>query len=78
MPISHRRAPPDPADVLRRKSEFRSELENLINSHSMENESDTPDFILADYLLDSLAAFDKAVRCRHEWHASGAPKPEPR
>lgn len=43
---------------------FRSTLESLINSYSMENGSDTPDYVLAEYLCDCLAAFDRAVRMR--------------
>lgn len=48
--------------------EFRKELERLINGHSRENESDTPDFILADYLNDCLDAFDKAANAREKWY----------
>lgn len=44
-------------------SQFRKDLEVLINQNSMENKSNTPDFILAAYLEDCLNAFDKAV-CR--------------
>lgn len=44
--------------------EFRDELETLINKWSKENGSDTPDFILADYLQSCLNAFDEAVRAR--------------
>ncbi len=47
---------------------FRKELENLINCHSKENGSDTPDFILARYMADCLDAFDKAVKTRTEWY----------
>lgn len=43
---------------------FRMELGQLINRHSRENGSNTPDFILAQYLTDSLAAFDRAVNAR--------------
>ena len=43
---------------------FRSKLENLINTFSIENGSNTPDFILAEYLTDCLVAFDKAVKSR--------------
>ena len=50
------------------KINFRKELENLINCESLEGESDTPDFILADYLVDCLAAFDKAVNQRAGWY----------
>jgi len=43
---------------------FVNELESLINRHSMENGSDTPDYILAAYLKRCLDAFDDAVRAR--------------
>jgi len=39
--------------------EFKKELEHLINMHSIENGSNTPDFILAEYLCDCLAAYEK-------------------
>ena len=47
---------------------FRKELESLINRHSKENGSNTPDFILAEYLEDCLNIFDKIVRDREEWY----------
>jgi len=47
--------------------DFRKELEQLINRFSKENGSNTPDFILAEYLEDCLAAYDKAVTTRDEW-----------
>jgi len=43
---------------------FRAELTELINKHSLENKSDTPDFILAIFVLECLASFDKAVNKR--------------
>jgi len=47
---------------------FRVELESLINKHSMENNSNTPDFVLAEYLADCLVAFDKATNTRSKWY----------
>ena len=47
---------------------FRDKLETLINTHSMENGSDTPDFILAEFLADSLRAYDKATKERSRWY----------
>ena len=44
--------------------EFRKELEELINSNSVENASNTPDFILAEYLTDCLISFGKATNAR--------------
>ena len=48
--------------------DFRLELEILINKHSMENGSDTPDFLLAEYLTDCLNAFDKTMQKREKWY----------
>ena len=47
---------------------FRKELERLINRESRESGSNTPDFILAEYLIDALAAFDRAVMRREQWY----------
>ena len=49
-------------------SAFRTKLAELINYESMENESNTPDFILAEYMADCLEAFDKAVNRRTDWY----------
>ena len=46
---------------------FEKELEQLINKHSLENSSDTPDFILAQYLVNCLAAWNTTVRLRENW-----------
>lgn len=50
------------------ETQFRKELEELINKHSKENGSDTPDFILARYLDNVLQNFDAAVKEREEWY----------
>lgn len=57
-------------EIIERKkmSEFHKELEQLINKHSMENISDTPDFILADYMMGCLKNFDTSVRIRDDWY----------
>ncbi len=47
---------------------LRKRIEHEINCASMENASDTPDFILAEYLTDCLEAFDKATKARDKWH----------
>jgi hypothetical protein len=43
-------------------------IAHAINRYSAENGSNTPDFILAEYLVDCLAAFDRAVTKRAEWY----------
>lgn len=47
---------------------FLEELEGLLNKYSKENTSNTPDFILADYLLAALDAFNNAVNHRSSWY----------
>ena len=49
-------------------TEFERDLEHLINRHCVENESDTPDFILADYLRRSLDVFNATIRARDKWY----------
>jgi hypothetical protein len=46
------------------KEKFRSELKSLLNRYSMENGSNTPDFILAQYLWSCLRSYEAAVRSR--------------
>ena len=50
------------------KEGFQAKLETLINRYCLENGSDTPDFILAEYIADCLQSFDKAVARRTEWY----------
>jgi hypothetical protein len=47
---------------------FEQELRRLINRLSMENPSNTPDRILAEYLCSCLAAFDRATEQRERWY----------
>jgi hypothetical protein len=53
------------------KLTFQKALEKLINQYSQENGSDTPDFMLAEYLVYSLAAFNMTVREREKWYGRG-------
>lgn len=47
---------------------FAQELVSLINRHSIENISNTPDWILCDYILGCLRAYDMAIHYREEYH----------
>lgn len=49
-------------------SDFRKELSQLLNKHSKENGSDTPDFVLAEFLHQSILAFDLAIDLRETWY----------
>ncbi len=46
---------------------FKTDLQSLLNAHSMENASGTPDFILAEYLFACLRAFEAASNDRSAW-----------
>jgi len=52
--------------------DFRSDLENLLNRHSCENPSNTPDFILAGYLTNCLKTWDEAIQQRETWYGRDA------
>lgn len=47
---------------------FVKDIENVINSYCKENGSDTPDFILAEYLDDCLRAYNKSLVAREKWY----------
>lgn len=51
-----------------RDDRFLKELTSLLNRHSRENDSGTPDFILADYLISCLNAFAMATNSRERWY----------
>lgn len=54
-------------------TEFERDLDALINRHSLENESNTPDFILAQYLVGCLKVFAMAVNDREKWYGRTPP-----
>ena len=58
-------------------SNFRQELEQLLGRYSKENGSDTPDFILANFLANVLMELDGAVNARARWYAKASPAPQP-
>ena len=47
---------------------LQNELQTVLNYHSRESMSDTPDFILAQYIMDCLAAFERATQRRDAWY----------
>lgn len=52
----------------RKRNNLQTQFEILINSYSAEKESNTPDFILAQYLSDCLDAFNKATNARRIYY----------
>ena len=57
-----------PEDEVRERPTFFEELQSLINRYSIENGSNTPDFILAKYLLTSLINWQDTYKAREEWY----------
>lgn len=55
---------------------FKKQLTDLIKFYGMEYGSGTPDFVLAEYLVDCLAAFDKAANKRFDLVSSEMLEPE--
>jgi hypothetical protein len=47
-----------------KKSKLEIKLTDLLNSISKENDSNTPDYILAQFLVKSLHALNEAISCR--------------
>lgn len=47
---------------------FQKELTSLINRYSKENKSNTPDFILAEYMNECLLIFERIIAKRDEWY----------
>jgi hypothetical protein len=50
------------------KQEFQDELRHLINRHSIENGSNAPDFMLAEYLVGCLDLWNATVTRREDWY----------
>lgn len=52
-------------------SDFIRDIEHVINCYSKDNEANTPDFILAQFLASCLAAYTTATRANEMWHGRG-------
>ena len=49
-------------------SAFLDDLRALLNRHSAESHSNTPDFILAAFLSNCLSAWGAGVNARDKWY----------
>lgn len=58
----------DPPPTPDKLPDFRDRIRHEINCLSMENGSNTPDWILAKYLTDCLKAFDEATNFREGYY----------
>lgn len=51
-----------------KKTQLIQDFAAAINKVSAENESNTPDFILANYLVMCLEIFDHITNMRNDWY----------
>lgn len=52
---------------LNKEANFTEELVYLINRYSIDNDLNTPDFIIAQYMVDCIKSLERATRTRDEW-----------
>lgn len=50
------------------KPEFKEELRNLVNKHCLESDSQTPDWCIANYLINCLLAMNIVISSRDIWY----------
>jgi hypothetical protein len=48
--------------------DFKNDLTHLINRCSLEGRSNTPDYILSEYLVSCLVAYETASNANKAWH----------
>lgn len=60
------------------EGKFRKALAQFLNEWCGDSATDTPDYILADYLCDCLEAYGKAKRNVEKWMAGTEPASIPR
>jgi hypothetical protein len=51
-------------------ADLERDLASLLNRYSQENGSNTPDFLLAEYLLACLSTWNTTVAKRDEWYGN--------
>lgn len=53
--------------------ELKREIASVLNRHSIENRSDTPDFLLAEYMLGCLTVYENVLTAREQLKSSPLP-----
>ena len=48
--------------------QFKAELEQLINKHSVESIADMPDFLLAEMICNMIEAMGPSIKRALDWH----------
>ena len=62
--------PEQPVTSVSASQEFLRAMAAVVNRFSRENASNTPDYILAEFMDATLAAFEKASRAREKWYGA--------
>jgi len=57
---------------LERDEQFMRELAQVVNRNGAERHSNTPDFVLGEFLFECMAAFDRATVAREKWYGCGS------
>ena len=47
---------------------FKKDLENLINTHAIENKWDMPDYIMAEFICNLINSVSIPMRANLDWH----------
>ena len=59
---------PEPVENIQvKKDQFRKEMSELLRKYSDMYTSETPSYILVEYILNSLDNFDKMSKARDHW-----------
>lgn len=64
--------PPPYVDNTEKLEAFERDLTALINRYSLENGSNTPDFLLARHMIAALIQYDSTVNARCSWWGTPA------
>lgn len=59
--------PSNDAVLPKEPMDFKTELAHIINKHSVDADCNTPDFLLAAYVLNCLTVWGNNVRARDKW-----------
>ncbi len=62
-----------PEETLKR-GRLMGEIQQLLNTYSVEKGSNTPDFLLAEYLMGCLNIYEHVVTKRDQWHNIRTPR----
>lgn len=58
----------EPTTITAEQPDFQTELQAVLNRHSQEGHSNTPDFLLAQFITQCVEAFNTATKARDAWY----------